>query len=247
MQQYPTVPDPQQAPLQQPAPDSQQAAAPSQGQPLYAAPYAPPPAAGAPNAPGAPQSNRNRLLIGGGIGCGVLLLLCMCVGVLGTLAALGSTPVASNAAETATSTTQMIHLAETPTPTATANPNAGAAAYVSVVTLDGTTLGNDLNIVSDECGNSQDLSACRAALVVARDDSASFLKDLDAHPTPPCLVSTDQPLRAALRDIQSATQEVIDGIDTYDVSKVQDGSALMQKATKEVNSASSELDKAKCS
>lgn len=31
MQQYPTVPDPQQAPLQQPAPDSQQAAAPFAG------------------------------------------------------------------------------------------------------------------------------------------------------------------------------------------------------------------------
>ncbi|HEU5348211.1 MAG TPA: hypothetical protein VFU63_06330 [Ktedonobacterales bacterium] len=78
-------------------------------------------------------------------------------------------------------------------------------------------------------------------------DSETFLDDLDGQPAPPCMSSVDKPLRAALHDVDAAAQEVIDGIDNYDVSKINDGTRLMNKATTEIDTASSELDKANCS
>jgi hypothetical protein len=104
-----------------------------------------------------------------------------------------------------------------------------------------------MTTVGDECGSGQDLSGCRAALVTARDDSQTFLDDLNAQPTPPCLKSADTPLRAALRDVHSAAQEVIDGIDSYSVAKIKAGTALMNKATTEINTASAELKQVSCS
>ena len=47
--------------------------------------------------------------------------------------------------------------------------------------------------------------------------------------------------------IEKAAQEVIDGIDTYSVSKIKDGTVLMNKATTEIDTASAELEKANCS
>ncbi|MGE5334536.1 MAG: hypothetical protein ACM3N4_07545, partial [Nitrososphaerota archaeon] len=86
MQGYPTTPDPQQSPQpQQPQPMPHM---PQQNPPAYGPPaFAPVPAPGAPNAP---RSNRNKLLIGGGIGCGVLLILCMCVGLMSAIASQGN-------------------------------------------------------------------------------------------------------------------------------------------------------------
>jgi hypothetical protein len=191
--------------------------------------------------------NRKKLLIGGGIGCGALLVLCMCAGLLGALLSNGSTSANSGGSPTATQQSQPQKLDVTPTPAATTDPNAGASAYASVVTTDSTILGADLSAVSDVCGSGQDLSGCRATLVTVRDDSKNFLNDLDAHPSPPCLTSADKPLRAALNDVNSAAQEIIDGIDSFSTSKIKAGTALMSKATTEINTATSELEKASCS
>jgi hypothetical protein len=171
----------------------------------------------------------------------------MCAGLLGALLSNGSTSANSGGSPTATQQSQPQKLKVAPTPTATTDPNAGASAYVSVVTTDSTILGADLSAVSDVCGGGQDLSGCRAALVTTRDDSQTFLDDLGAQPAPACLKAADTPLRASLRDLHSAAQEVIDGIDTYSVSKIKDGTVLMNKATTEIDTASAELEKANCS
>lgn len=74
-----------------------------------------------------PPSNRNKLLIGGSIGCGVLLVLCLCVGLMGALASRGSTsaaPDSSPASSQQQSNTQAP--AGTPQPTATLQPTATA-------------------------------------------------------------------------------------------------------------------------
>ena len=122
MQGYPTNPDPQQSPQpQQPQPMSQQ------NPPAYGPPqFAPTPAPGAPNAP---QSNRNKLLIGGGIGCGVLLILCMCVGLISAIASQGNTSASSGGSPTATTAQQHTNAPQaastpqaTPAPKATATP-----------------------------------------------------------------------------------------------------------------------------
>jgi hypothetical protein len=252
MQGYPPPPNPvpqqtygQNTSSVPPAPDY----TPTSPPPLPATPVGMP--AGAPtwnpgvqNQPSTPKSNRNKLLIGGGIGCGVLLVLCTCVGLLGAAASLGSSSSASNGSPTATTQAQI--QIETPTATATTDPNAGSAAYISVVTSDSSTLGDDLTKVGTDCDSNKSLSGCRAALVVVREDSQSYLDDLDANPAPPCLASVDKPLRAGLNDVHAATQTVIDGIDTLDTSKVQDGTALMNKATTEINAANSAFGKASC-
>ena len=239
MQGYPTTPDPQQPPQQTPPTPA------PFGVPTAAAPFVTPSAT--PGAATSPSSNRKKLLIGGGIGCGVLLVLCMCAGLLGALLSNGSTSANSGGSPTTTQQSHSQKLAATPTPTATPDPNAGASAYVSVVSTDSTILGDDLSAVSDVCGSGQDLSGCRAALVTVRDDSKNFLSDLDAHHSPPCLTSADKPLRAALNDVNSAAQEIIDGIDSFSTSKIKAGTALMSKATTEINTATSELEKASCS
>lgn len=239
MQGYPTTPDPQQPPQQTPPTPA------PFGVPTAAPPFVTPSAA--PDAATPPSSNRKKLLIGGGIGCGVLLVLCMCAGLLGALLSNGSTSANSGGSPTTTQQSQPRELDMTPTATATSDPNAGASAYASVVTTDGTILGADMTTVGDVCGSGQDLSGCRAALVTARDDSQTFLNDLNAQPTPPCLQSADTPLRAALRDVHSAAQEVIDGIDSFSTSKIKAGTALMSKATTEIDTASAELEQVSCS
>src|SRR6185437_15377979 len=105
----------------------------------FDAPTATPPFVTPSPAPGAttpPSSNRKKLLIGGGIGCGVLLVLCMCAGLLGALLSNGSTSANSGASPAAPQRSQPQKLAATPTPTATPDPNAGASAYVSAVSTD---------------------------------------------------------------------------------------------------------------
>lgn len=251
MQDFPTTPDPQNGQQGPQAPNPPQ---PYANQPAYTppSPYVTP-GGQPPQTP--PQSNRKKLLIGGGIGCGVLLVLCMCAGLLGALMAQGGTSTASDSPTATAQPGQTQKTAQMPTGTATANPkptatpnrNAGAPAYAHVISSDGTTLAADMNKVSDKCGSGQDLSGCRAALVSTQSDSESFLADLDAHPAPPCMATVDKPLRAALRDVDSAAQKVIDGIDNYDVGEIDDGSALMSKATSEIDAASSELDKVSCS
>jgi hypothetical protein len=266
MQQHPAFPDPRQPeqPPLQPDPGPQQVSQQRYAPPPYT-PYSPPPyvspnysteatpgAGYPPHPPQAPQasqgqSNRKKLLIGGGIGCGALLVLCMCAGMVSAIAALGSSPSTAQGVQTPGATIQVQTPTTTPQPTATLNPNAGAGDYVAVVTVDATLVVGDLTDVGTVCGNGDDLSGCRAALVTARDDGKSFLADLDAHPAPPCLKAADKPLRAALRDIVSAAQEIIDGIDTISTSKIQDGTALIKKATSEIDTATSELKKASCS
>lgn len=257
MQGYPTSPDPQQPPqtAPQPAPTPQPMPQPGPQQyPPTLAPATPPPVWGAPNPsptsnqPRPPQSNRNKLLIGGGIGCGALLILCMCVGLLGVIAANGGNSSASGGSPTATQQqSRVLAPTSTPKPTATSNPNAGSDTYVAVVSRDSSTLTTDLNQVGTDCGSGQDIVSCRSALVTLQTDSESFLNDLDAHPAPPCLSTVDKPLRTALNDLDASSQEVIDGIDNYDVAKINDGTALMRKATPEIDSASVAFENASCS
>lgn len=282
MQDYPTTPSPQpsqpgqqDAPPPQPAPSQPPYAAPPPPQytaptpmpdtpppytpapasaPAYNPTYAPPYAApGAANPQNPPRSNRTKWLIGGGIGCGVLLVMCMCVGLLTAILAQGGSSTASGDPTATTQQGQAQSFAPTPTattppkPTATTNPNAGAGAYATLVQQDSTTLGNDLSSVSDACGSTQDLDTCRAAWVTIRDDSASFLDDLDAHPTPPCMKTADTSLRAGLNDVHAASLEVIDGIDQYDPDKIKNGATILTKANGEVNDATSALKNASCS
>ena len=136
MQGYPTSPDPQQIPqtAPQPAPTPQPVPQPGPQQyPPTLAPATPAPVWGAPNSsippnqPRPPQSNRNKLLIGGGIGCGALLILCMCVGLLGALASRGNTSASSGGSPTATQQqSQTQKLVGTPKPTTTPKPTATA-------------------------------------------------------------------------------------------------------------------------
>jgi hypothetical protein len=193
-----------------------------------------------------PQSNRKKLLIGGGIGCGALLVLCLCAGLIASAGIRGSNSTTSGGAPTTSLQSSMQTPTPPPTATDTPNPNAGAPAYTQTVVSDSTTLSTDLNQVGTQCGN-QSLSACRDALVAVRDDSQSFLDDLDAQPTPPCLAAVDKSLRAGLNDVHAAAVEAIDGIDTIDVSKIQAGTDLMNKATTEIDNASSAFEKASCS
>ena len=124
MQDYPTTPDPQQGqqnqPGQQGAPAPQPPFSPA---PMFAAPPPPYATPGARQAQNPPQSNRNKLLIGGGVGCGVLLILCMCIGLVSALASQGKTSASSGGAPTFT----VAHKAPvTPGPTATPRPTATA-------------------------------------------------------------------------------------------------------------------------
>jgi hypothetical protein len=258
MQNHPPFSDPQQS--QQSQPPMYQPQAPQPGffpggapgypptQPEFGSPLATPgvpvPAPGQPQHQ--PQSNRKKLLIGGGIGCGALLVLCVCAGLIASAGILGSTSTTAGGAPTTSLQSSLQTPTALPTATDTPNPNAGAPAYTQTVLTDSTTLSTDLNQVGTQCGN-QDLSACRAALVAVRDDSQSFLDDLDAQPTPPCLAAVDTSLRAGLNDVHTAAVEAIDGIDTIDASKIQDGTSLMNKATTEIDSASSAFEKASCS
>lgn len=130
MQQYPTVPEPQQAPQQ---PDLNPQQVPPQSPPSFAPPpYAQAPMPNQPFAPippnpsNTPRSNRNKVLIGGGIGCGVLLVLCMCVGLLSALAANGSTSANVNGSPTSPHQSQTQASAGTPKPTAAPKPTATA-------------------------------------------------------------------------------------------------------------------------
>lgn len=259
MQNYPPTPDPRQVPQmtplnQNPQPDASAnpptaslgALAPAQ--PYDMPSYAPTTPPAAPATPNLPRSNRNKLLIGGGIGCGVLLVLCMCVGLLSAIAAMGGTSTAAQSTPTVVGQQSLkLSSTSTPIPTVTPNPNVGAASYTSMVTQNSTILGDDLNTVSTECGSGQDISSCRDAVVTLREDSANFLDDLDAQPTPPCLMTVDTPLRAALNDLHTAAQEIIDGIDNYDVGKIDDGSTLMRKATTEINTATDAYKHVTCS
>lgn len=216
--------------------------------PTYAPPYPVPSAA---NLQDPPRSNRTKWLIGGGIGCGALLVMCMCVGLLTAILAQGGSSTASGDPTATTQQGQAQKFAPTattaPQPTATTNPNAGAGAYATLVQQDSTTLGNDLSSVSDACSSTQDLSTCRAAWVTIRDDSASFLDDLDTHPAPPCMKTADKSLRAGLNDVHAASLEVIDGIDQYDPAKINNGATILTKANGEVNDATSALKNANCS
>jgi hypothetical protein len=172
----------------------------------------------------------------------------MCVGLLSALASRGNTSASSGGSPTATQQqSRVLAPTSTPKPTATSNPNAGSGAYVAVVSRDSSTLTTDLNQVGTDCGSGQDIVSCRSALVTLQTDSESFLNDLDAHPAPPCLSTVDKPLRTALNDLDASSQEVIDGIDNYDVAKIKDGTALMSEATPEINSASSAFENANCS
>lgn len=113
MQDYPTGTQPPQVPPQMPP-----------QMPLQAPPpFAPVAASGAPTPP---QSNRNKLLIGGGIGCGVLLVLCLCAVIASALGSKGSTPVAQGGSSTTTQQSNTQAPAGTPLPTATAKPTATA-------------------------------------------------------------------------------------------------------------------------
>lgn len=117
MQGYPTTPDPQ--------PSSQQTSqTPPFGTPT---PTGAPPFVTPSPAPGAttPSSNRKKLLIGGGIGCGVLLVLCMCAGLLSTMLANGSTSANTGGSPAATHQQGNVP-AGTPLPTATPKPTATA-------------------------------------------------------------------------------------------------------------------------
>ena len=208
-------------------------------------PDAPVPTQGQPQ--NQPQSNRKKLLIGGGIGCGALLVLCMCAGLIASAGILGANSTTTTGGAPTTSLQASLQTPTSqPTATDTPNPNAGAPAYTQTVVSDSTTLSTDLNQVGTQCGN-KDLSACRDALVAVRDDSQSFLDDLDAQTTPPCLAAVDKSLRAGLNDVHAAAVEAIDGIDTIDASKIQAGTDLMNKATTEIDSASSAFEKASCS
>src|SRR5689334_22579957 len=106
MQGYPTTPDPQQSSpqtLANPAP--------------FDAPTAAPPfvtSSATPGAVSSPSSNRKELLIGGGIGCGVLLVLCMCAGLLGALLSNGSSSANSGGSPTAAQRSQPQKLAAIP-------------------------------------------------------------------------------------------------------------------------------------
>ena len=115
MQDFPTTPDPQNGQQGPQAPNPPQ---PYANQPAYTSP--PPyttPGGQPPQTP--PQSNRKKLLIGGGIGCGVLLVLCMCMGLIGALASQGNTSASSGNTPAATAA----HKAPgTPQPTATPKP-----------------------------------------------------------------------------------------------------------------------------
>ncbi len=117
MQGYPTTPDPQQSSQQTPPTPL------PFGAPTAAPPFAMP--SPAPGAPTPPSSNRKKLLIGGGIGCGVLLVLCMCGGLLSAILSNGSTSANSGASPTATHQQGNVH-AGTPLPTATPKPTATA-------------------------------------------------------------------------------------------------------------------------
>jgi hypothetical protein len=169
----------------------------------------------------------------------------MCVGLLTVILAQGGSSTASGDSTATAQQGQVQKFA--PTPTATTNPNAGAGAYATFVEQDSTKLGNDLSSVSDSCSSTQELDTCRAAWVTIRDDSASFLSDLDAHPAPPCMQSADKSLRAGLNDVHAASLEVIDGIDQYDPAKINNGATILNKANGEVNDATSALENANCS
>ena len=265
MQDYPTTPDPQQDPQSQqgqpapqpyPNPASNLEPTPYPNQPTFAPPPPPYATPGSQQAQNPPRSSRSKWLIGGGVGCGVLLVMCMCVGLIGAImAAPGASSTASNN-PTATARqgqpqqpapTTPATATATPKPTATTNPNAGASAYAAFVETDSTTLGNDLNSVGDACSDTQDLDSCRAAWVTIRDDSASYLRDLNAHPAPPCMQTADKSLRAGLNDIHSAALQVIDGIDQFDADKINAGAATLNKANDEVHDATSALNSAHCS
>jgi len=112
MQGYPNTPDPQRPSQQTPPPPAPFDA------PIAAPPFvAPSPASSA----ATPSSNRKKLLIGGGIGCGVLLVLCMCAGLLGALLSNGS-PSATHQQGNAPAGTPLPTATPKPTATATAQP-----------------------------------------------------------------------------------------------------------------------------
>ena len=99
-----------------------------------------------------PSSNRKKLLIGGGIGCGTLLVLCMCAGLLGAILSNGSTSANSGGSPTTTQQSQPQKLNVTPTPDRDNRSQCGRQRLRIAVTADSTILGADMTTLSDVCG-----------------------------------------------------------------------------------------------
>lgn len=158
------------------------------------------------------------------------VLLCGACGT-GYMVAIAGNTNTSASATSATATAQQ------PQPTATDTPDPRIADYRAYVRQQLTTLKDDFTAISDLCQSDKSYSTCRDAVLVAHDDVASFLHGLDAHPAPLCMATTDKSLRAALADYKRGTQLVLDGIDQYDVSKIDQGSAAIRKGTTEITAA----------
>lgn len=185
----------------------------------------------------------------------LVALFCSCCAL--STAATFFSPSTSTSAQQATATaapTQSTQHVSFPTavptivPTATATPDTRAATYKAYVLPQLATLKADFTDIGNNCDSNAGgtLSDCRAAMQETHTDVLAFQNGLKTHPAPPCLSAADKHLRTALADYARATQLAMDGIDQYDIGKIDQAGDLITAGNNELGAATDATDSAIC-
>jgi hypothetical protein len=166
-----------------------------------------------------------------------LCVVCSCCGVgLAALNGGGKTTITGQS----TSTTKPA----TATPKPTNTPDL-LAEYRAMASADLAKLSKALTDMSTPCQNA-DVAGCRSGAKEVNDTVHAFQADLDAHPAPACLKTTDTHLRAALALFEHGSQNAMDGIDNLDTDLISQGTSDITAGGKEIDKATAALKSATC-
>lgn len=160
------------------------------------------------------------------------------------VSACGESPATQTPAPTATPQPTATSL-PTATPKPTTNPNAGVPSYVAEVVPRLESLASAMTDVGIACG-AEDLAACRDAVQKVHDEATSFQTYLQQHPAPSCMQAGDTLLHSMLTDLHDGAALITQGLDNQNISDVEAGTQLVNRANSTGVDAATEFSRAQC-
>lgn len=112
--------------------------------------------------------------------------------------------------------------------------------WLNSVTSNGQILVSDMNLISSAANNS-DFAKTKTYSEYLKSDTETALKESEKYIVSTEIQNTKDYYETALRKFFSAASSVIEGIDTSDVSKLQNGITELQEGVRYLNLATKEL------
>lgn len=186
------------------------------------------------------------------LACAVLLgAACSQQGGSGTAAAAHS-PRSSSLAERAQASAKPVSQAvknATPRPSATPRPAlrspSVSAVYANALQIDAQHLLAADGLRVTNCGG-KSTAGCRSALQQVTASANALLKDLDAHPAPPCMTSADATLRSAISLYLQGAQLGTEAIDQGSAAQQTQAKGLLDQGSTRFRAASTQLGQSTC-